>query len=832
MKLKLSLFVFLINLSISAQSLTLPLIITDNDGGIDTLHFGLNQNATNNLDAALGEVPLPPLPPTGIFDARFNLPDGNASLIDLRQGNASSVVEFVYSMQFQAGTGSTMTFYWDLPTGVTGNLSDLLGGILVDEVMSGKGDYTLTNLALDKLQMTINYTGTEVNPVASSYQVKSSRYSVEAGDTVLLSAQLLDADGEPFKEESRSITWSSPNGGLFSNNPTLTDANGHSTVVFTTANDPEKEYVITVEDGELLTGTAEKIVTFKTTDPGDDQKPNLKYSLVIDDNDGGMDTLYFGINPKGTDLIDSELDEVPLPPLPPSGIFDARFTLDNGDASLIDIRNGDSSFVGQIEYTLEFQPGTGTEMNFSWDLPSGVSGKLQDQFGGILIDVEVSGQNNYTLTNLNLNALNLIIDYDFGAIAQNSAPVIESIGDQITNEDSVISVTVNFNDSDIGDSHSIGVELTDSSIIKVGAISGNVSGSTIEFIPVENAHGETNVKITVSDGVDTDVVEFKLTINAVNDAPELIKGIPDAIFAEDSGEQIHIANLSDYFSDIDLNDELSFSLIQDSSFAQIADNQKIVVHSAENYFGVSNVIVFCTDLGNLSAVDTFSIQITPVNDKPIIEIENIELNENDSTTINLSDFIYDVDNLFSELIIDVQPISQLFWLNFNTNNLTVKIGTDSEISGKGAFIVTVSDPSQALSVDTVFVNVNSINDKPFFGTPPVIEFDEDQTFLVTAGFLSQFIFDPDNIFSELTLDLKYTGVNVQVIYESVDTAIVQPAENWFGEDSLMVIVFDGEYYDSLSIKFKVLPINDLPFFKNLPDSVIQFSSEKDSITLN
>jgi hypothetical protein len=46
--------------------------ISVTDGIItDTLHFGLHPNATNGIDNALGEDELPPLPPSGIFDARF-----------------------------------------------------------------------------------------------------------------------------------------------------------------------------------------------------------------------------------------------------------------------------------------------------------------------------------------------------------------------------------------------------------------------------------------------------------------------------------------------------------------------------------------------------------------------------------------------------------------------------------------------------------------------------------------------------------------------------------------------------------------------------------------
>ena len=38
------------------------------------LTFGQHTDATDSIDSSLGEYELPPPPPTGIFDARFNLP--------------------------------------------------------------------------------------------------------------------------------------------------------------------------------------------------------------------------------------------------------------------------------------------------------------------------------------------------------------------------------------------------------------------------------------------------------------------------------------------------------------------------------------------------------------------------------------------------------------------------------------------------------------------------------------------------------------------------------------------------------------------------------------
>ena len=50
------------------------------------LTFGQHTGATDSIDSFLGEYELPPPPPTGIFDSRFNLPTNPvvSSLIDYR----------------------------------------------------------------------------------------------------------------------------------------------------------------------------------------------------------------------------------------------------------------------------------------------------------------------------------------------------------------------------------------------------------------------------------------------------------------------------------------------------------------------------------------------------------------------------------------------------------------------------------------------------------------------------------------------------------------------------------------------------------------------------
>ncbi|RPI19736.1 MAG: T9SS C-terminal target domain-containing protein [Ignavibacteriae bacterium] len=147
-----------------SQVVNNSLIITDNTSiGVDTLWFGLDSAATDGIDATLGEYQLPPPPPTGIFDCRFvgediSIPQmGQGMSLDYRQGTSIYVGNRLHELKFQKGTGASVTLRWNLPSGITGKLTDLVGGVIVNDTMVGNGNVNITNGAINKLYMRIYY---------------------------------------------------------------------------------------------------------------------------------------------------------------------------------------------------------------------------------------------------------------------------------------------------------------------------------------------------------------------------------------------------------------------------------------------------------------------------------------------------------------------------------------------------------------------------------------------------------------------------------------------------------------------------------------------------
>jgi hypothetical protein len=128
------------------------------------LQFGLSATATDSIDTALGEWgPLPPFPPHGIFETRFNLPENNFS------GTLSSYKDFrfaelPYSGQkefriiYQPLLSNPVRIFWDLNPGISGTLMDIINGTFINVSISDTGSFVVNNPnTFNQLRMLIDF---------------------------------------------------------------------------------------------------------------------------------------------------------------------------------------------------------------------------------------------------------------------------------------------------------------------------------------------------------------------------------------------------------------------------------------------------------------------------------------------------------------------------------------------------------------------------------------------------------------------------------------------------------------------------------------------------
>ncbi len=202
--------VLIISSSILPQRAINEITLSDEAGGSKVLMFGLDSLATDGIDIQFGESDLPPFPPTGAFEARFNLPENGFSGTLSSYSDFRNVPSFPFTGQkefrlaYQVGTGTVIKIDWNFPGDVTGLLQDIIIGTLINVPMSGTGTYTVTNPAgFNRLKMLIDYDGT--------IPVELVSFNALVGtDKVILSwktASELNNSGFEIQRKTESSNW-------------------------------------------------------------------------------------------------------------------------------------------------------------------------------------------------------------------------------------------------------------------------------------------------------------------------------------------------------------------------------------------------------------------------------------------------------------------------------------------------------------------------------------------------------------------------------------------------------------------------------------------------
>jgi len=147
-----------------AQRMAIKLDVTNGTGAVSDT-FGLAVNATNCIDAALGEYELPPKPPSGVFDVRFVetcSPAIQGLKIDYHEGSLTTAMTGFFKIEYQQGDpNQPVIFSWpsNLSNAFTSlRLKDPFGGGMVNVDMLANTTATIAaDAGLPSLK--IEYTG-------------------------------------------------------------------------------------------------------------------------------------------------------------------------------------------------------------------------------------------------------------------------------------------------------------------------------------------------------------------------------------------------------------------------------------------------------------------------------------------------------------------------------------------------------------------------------------------------------------------------------------------------------------------------------------------------
>jgi VCBS repeat-containing protein len=237
----------------------------------------------------------------------------------------------------------------------------------------------------------------------------------------------------------------------------------------------------------------------------------------------------------------------------------------------------------------------------------------------------------------------------------NDAPNVVAISDQVLEEDVLFSLDIGafVSDPDVGDTITTSVVQSDgdNGLIPLnqrelpGWLSFDAGTGILSGTPTIADLGQFTVSVFVVDTVgESDVTSFDITVQNVNDAPELTGEIPDQTTDEEVAFSL---NLSSFFNDTDPGDVLTYTATADGGAlpAWLSLNAATGVLSGtadDADIGSVTIVATATDTFDEFAADTFLLTVNGVDEAPVVVDQVFRVDPTDSNgtvvgTVDASD---------------------------------------------------------------------------------------------------------------------------------------------------------------------------------------------------
>ncbi len=402
----------------------------------------------------------------------------------------------------------------------------------------------------------------------------------------------------------------------------------------------------------------------------------------------------------------------------------------------------------------------------------------------------------------------------------NDAPTLAApLADYMSDEDAYVSTpppNATFTDPD-GDMLSYVATLADGSVLPLW-LSVNASTGALYGTPPADFNGSFDVKLTASDGTYSASDVFTLSVTPVNDAPVVAVSIPDTSSPEDGALSFELPQ--PVFFDVDGNAlTLSASLGDGSALPSWlnfnAGTGTFTGTPPANFAGTVNVKVTASD-GTLSTFDTFALEITPVNDAPVLVQTLVDVSSPEDTGVSFTlpaGAFSDVDGTLTYVATMASGDALPAWLSFNAASGTFNGTPPVNFNGLIDVKVTASD-GVLTAFDIFSLTVTLVNDAPVLNQPlGVVSSAEDTAVSFTL---------PAGAFSDVDSTLSYSATlasgAILPAWLSFNTANRQfsgiPPANYYGTLDVRVTATDGALSASDVFTLTITPVNDGPLAVN------------------
>lgn len=276
------------------------------------------------------------------------------------------------------------------------------------------------------------------------------------------------------------------------------------------------------------------------------------------------------------------------------------------------------------------------------------------------------------------------------------------------------------NDSDIDTDpllNQTGVQtLTISSVGNAQHGTVQIVDGQVRFVPEQNYFGPASFDYLVDDGAGGRVsATVVLVLAPVNDAPA-VQGESETL-AEDHTLLYTQAQLLANDSDVDnAHSDLRITQVGGAvnGSVELLPNGDIRFVPDADYFGPAQFDYLVEDGVGGQSLATVTLEVTPVNDAPRLQGEQVTLDEDTIATMSATQLLandHDVDNAHSELVITSVGDAQHGTVTMDEQG-QITFTPVANYYGTASFSYTVSDGVGGSSTSTVQLDYQSVNDVP------------------------------------------------------------------------------------------------------------------------
>ncbi|EOX4456003.1 tandem-95 repeat protein [Vibrio antiquarius] len=442
---------------------------------------------------------------------------------------------------------------------------------------------------------------------------------------------------------------------------------------------------------------------------------------------------------------------------------------------------------------------------------------LVDQSQGTLTD---NGDNTFTFepTSNFYGEVNLTFDISDGQASApstakidveivNEGPEVSGPVEAVVDEDGSITITqedllANATDVDGDNLEAVNLSTNDPN----ATIVENADGS-FTITPSENFFGEIEFTYDVTDAIETVAADLNLTVNPVNDLPD----VPDLSFTTEDGEAITIteAELLAQATDIEGDDLSVVNVTSLSDTVQVTENGDgtYTLTPEQGFFGNVDLTFDVSDGTDVVAAN-IDLKVEFVNDAPEAAPIVADVDEDGSILVtqemlleNASD--QDGDDLYATALETNDPNASIV----DNGDGTFTVTPSENFNGDIAFTYEVSDGELSV-VNEMTLTVNPVNDIPIVA-PGMYHIEEDGSILFTQEDLLSGAIDIDG--DDLTVtSINYSGDEGTVTDNGDGTFSFVPEEHFSGDLQFSFTVSDGTDEVEQDINVHIEAVADAP----------------------